>query len=287
MQTRRDFLKTALAAGCAQLVMPSLSFAAATSQGLRTITYNILKGHGFSETAEGKRALQAAAPQIPQRLALELALYQPDVVSFQEAPPEKVVAAIAKELQMNHAFFAGGWNGAVLSRFEIIDPRNCPLTSWGQRPPDLFTRHWGRATLRAHGRDIAFFSAHLHPSDAAVRKREVSEVLKVMAGNLEKGEPVLFQGDLNHPPTGPEYPRWTGAGLVDLFSKLQEPGSPKNSFSSYQPAKRIDYIWVSEPLARRAKECRILYERAFRPNPDDPRSFALSDHLPVMAGFEP
>ncbi len=38
-------------------------------------------------------------------------------------------------------------------------------------------------------------------------------------------------------------------------------------------------------LAERLRECRVLYEGAFRTNPDDPRSFALSDHIPVMASF--
>jgi hypothetical protein len=38
-------------------------------------------------------------------------------------------------------------------------------------------------------------------------------------------------------------------------------------------------------VAARLSECRVLYEGAFRTWPDDARSFALSDHLPVMAAF--
>jgi len=124
----------------------------------------------------------------------------------------------------------------------------------------------------------------LHPSDGSVRAREIAEMLKVMAPSLEKGGPVMLQGDLNHSPGGPEYPRWLEAGLVDAFDRKEE-GTPEYSVNSHLPEKRIDYIWTSKSLARRGRACRILFERAFRTNPEDPRSTALSDHIPVLAEF--
>ncbi len=145
------------------MVMPA-GLALAAGQGaprLRTITYNILKCRGYSGTPEAKPLLKVGEPQVPTRLALELALYEPDLVSFQEAPPEKVVASIANQLGMKYAFFAGGWNGAVLSRHEIARPQNCPLVSWQERPKDLFTRHWGRAVVRTPRGDITFFSGQI------------------------------------------------------------------------------------------------------------------------------
>jgi hypothetical protein len=132
MQTRRDFLMTAVAAGAVQMVMPA-RLALAASQGtprLRTVTYNILKCHGYSVKPEAKPFLSAVESQVPTRLALELALSEPDIVSFQEAPPEKVVASIANQLGMKYAFFSGGWNGAVLRQHEIASPQNCPLPDW-------------------------------------------------------------------------------------------------------------------------------------------------------------
>ncbi|HOC55492.1 MAG TPA: endonuclease/exonuclease/phosphatase family protein [Verrucomicrobiota bacterium] len=286
MQTRREFLMAAAAAGAARMIMPAgLAFAAGQAPRLRTITYNILRCRGYSVKPEAKPFLKAAEPQVPTRLALELALYEPDIVSFQEAPPREVVASIANQLRMKFAFFSGGWNGAVLSRHEIAGPQNCPLVSWQERPEDLFTRHWGRAVIRAPGGEIQFFSAHLHPSDASVRAREVAEMLKVMGPSLKTGERVVLQGDLNHRPNGPEYPRWVQAGLVDIFAKVKAAGTSDCSVTSVQPVGRIDYVWASAPLANRARECRILFERAFRTNPDDPLSVALSDHVPVMADF--
>lgn len=55
---------------------------------------------------------------------------------------------------------------------------------------------------------------------------------------------------------------------------------------SYKVQTRIDYVWAHGPIVDRLRECRVLYEGAFRTNPDDPGSIALSDHVPVMATFE-
>src|SRR5690625_7340517 len=57
------------------------------------------------------------------------------------------------------------------------------------------------------------------------------------------------------------------------------------TFRVDDPTRRIDYLMAYGPLAERITESRPLFEGAFRVNPDDPGSFALSDHLPVMADF--
>ena len=49
--------------------------------------------------------------------------------------------------------------------------------------------------------------------------------------------------------------------------------------------ERINYIWAYGPIAKRLTNCRVLYEGAFRTYLEDPRSFALSDHVPVLAIF--
>ncbi len=51
------------------------------------------------------------------------------------------------------------------------------------------------------------------------------------------------------------------------------------------PGIRLDYFWVGGPLGKRLQSARVLNDGAFRTNPADPASFALSDHLPVMAKF--
>ena len=151
------------------------------------------------------------------------------------------------------------------------------------RDAELFTRHWGRATITTPQEEISFFSGHLNPHKQEIRMREIDEMLAVMGPALQAGGSVLFHGDLNHRPDTPEYKRWIDAGLIDSFGQ-KGVGQP-NTASSVNPRGRIDYVWVAGPLAKRLQECRVLYEGAFRTYTDDSTSFALSDHLPVMADF--
>ncbi len=283
---RRTFFLASTGLLGSTLLTPRLYSQAATpaanGAGLRTITYNVFATKGYPETETNRELLRRARPQMVQRLAHELALYDPDLITFQESPAEEVVAAIARALGYRHTYFPGGFPGAVITRFNIVESRNCPLVE-GERPPDLFTRHWGRAVLERNGRRLIVYSAHLHPSDAGVRAREVTTALAVMAKEIAGEVPMLFQGDLNHRPDEPEYARWQAAGLVDL---LAADGAPRQlTFTSAVPEKCIDFIWANAALAHRRTSARVLFEGAFRTNPVDERSFALSDHLPVLAEF--
>ncbi len=228
-----------------------------------------------------------------ERLALELALYQPDLVTFQESPAEALVAEIAKELGFHHAWFPGGWPGnedwpggfpgTIISRFPIKENTNRPPANHAHDEA-LFTRHWCGATLETDEGPLRVFSAHLHPQDEAIRAREITAILEVLDQALASGESLLFQGALNHRPEGPEYERWVKAGLVDtLAAATGKKDTP--TFSSTAPKERIDYIWAGGPIASRITESRVLFEGAFRTNPEDPTSFALSDHVPVLARF--
>jgi len=193
-----------------------------------------------------------------------------------------MVRAIATAMGQQSTYFPGGFPGAVITRHPIVESQNCPLIQ-GTRPPDLFTRHWGRAVLEVGGRRLTLYSAHLHPSNAEVRAREVTAALAVMAKDLAEDAPLLFQGDLNHRPDGPEYARWREAGLVDAFHRTGE--AAEFTIPSTTPRDAIDYVWSNAALAARRRAARVLFEGAFRTNPADPRSFALSDHLPVLAEF--
>ena len=73
------------------------------------------------------------------------------------------------------------------------------------------------------------------------------------------------------------------AGLADTYRGDELAGM---TCPSQGPRYRIDYVWVHGPLAERVSGCRTLNEGAFRPNVWDPASFALSDHLPVLATFD-
>lgn len=265
---------------------------------LRVVTYNI---HGFyplARTDEGKAVVRrvVSASQVTRRLALELALHKPDIISLQEAASEKRVAELARHLGMNYAYFPGGWkgkgwpegiSGAVLTRFEIVESRDCPVYPKEERPKDIYSRHCGRVLLRVGDEEVVVFSAHLLPSWANtthIRKQEIEGIVSLVSADRKKGRSVLVLGDMNHTPAAPEHGFWTSGGLVDTFAKAG--AGPKLTCPSDVPKERIDYIWAAGPVASRLKSVRVLFEGAFRTNPQDRSSFALSDHLPVLAVFE-
>jgi endonuclease/exonuclease/phosphatase family metal-dependent hydrolase len=299
--SRRGFCSGLAAAGAAYLTNSPSTIAraadASTSNSLRVISYNILACTGYP--ADRPLAQRAVADkQIPRRIALELALYDPHVVTFSESPSEELTQEIAKLLGMNHVRFPSGeeWPGTLLSKFDVIESQNVPLGKKDgvaiAREADLFTRHWGRATLKLpSGNPLIVHSAHLYPfPDPAVRLREIDAMLAAMRGDLDAGRPMLLMGDLNHRPRPPEYSRWQAAGWTDTFAFANKnlPTAEQSeglTYSASAPKVRIDYIWAAGPLAKQIKSSRPLFQGAFRTNPEDPESFALSDHLPQFAEF--
>ncbi len=271
------------------------------------IAYNVYGGTGWPRDRWRARKM-AELDQFATRLAGELSLYSPDIVTMSESPPEKTTRQVAELLGMHHVRFPSGgqWPGTLLSRFPIIESTNVPL---GQpRPGDLFTRHWGRAVLRLDDNvDWIIHSAHLFPTaDPAVRLREIEAMIETMRADLAADRPMALMGDLNHGPETDEYRKWMAAGWHDTFLIANEngndpadesrrgkpgrsnegPGIPTDrglTIPADQPKWRIDYVLVSAPLAGRVAESRPLFEGAFRLNEDDPQSFALSDHLPQLA----
>jgi endonuclease/exonuclease/phosphatase family metal-dependent hydrolase len=224
---------------------------------------------------------------MPKRLADELELYEPDIINFSESPAVSVVKEIAERLGMKHVFFPSGqnWPGALLTRFDIVGSKNCP-TAGGERPKNLFTRHWGMAEIHiSNGQRIIVHSAHLRPgAEPEIRQREISKMIRSMKADLEAGRSMLSMGDLNHSPEQREYEMWKQAGWVDTFARVGK----GNGFTikADLPKWRIDYVWAVGPIAKQIVASKPLYQGAFRLNISDPQSFALSDHLPQLAVFE-
>jgi len=286
---RRFITQSALAAaGIGILGSPRLGQSTPQGTPIRAIAYNVLECKGWPSDAE--RALHVVEKgQIAQRFALELSLYDPDIIAFAESPDQSITDEIARLMGLHVTYFPSGgyWPGTLFSRFEIIDSTNVPMVE-GSRPEDLFTRHWGKATLRlSRNETLTVYSAHLYPQNnpegRALREREIAEILKAAERDTRNGESVLLIGDLNHTPDTPEYELWMNAGWVDTHTAAGSGAG--NTFRVDNPTRRIDYVMAYGPLARRIADSRVLFEGAFRTNPDDPESFALRDHLPVLADF--
>ena len=280
---RRSFFKTTSLGVVATSLNPMSGFAQwFPEKKIVTITYNVFQFKGYPETDDTQFILKDMKVQMADRMALELALYAPHIITFQEAPEEEEVQRVAEKLGMNYVYFQGGFPGAVLTKFEIISTQNCPLVSMNQ-PGDLFSRHWGKVILKTQHEEIHLYSIHMHPSNDEIRGREVAEVLRVMKNDLDHGKMVVFQGDFNHEPIQDEYEQWEKAGLIDCY--VQKGVEQRNTIKSTFPNRTVDYVWVNKPLEKRLLRCRVLFEGNFRTNPMDERSVALSDHLPVLAEF--
>ncbi len=159
-----------------------------------------------------------------KRLAMELALYDPDIINFSESPSEKLTKEVAKLLGMNHVRFpsGGNWPGTLLSKSKISDSQNAPMA--GERPKELFTRHWGRALVELpNDEPLIVHSAHLYPTpEPTIRLREIRAMIESMKSDLDSGRSMLLIGDLNHSPDTDEYKLWIDAGWIDTFAKVGE-----------------------------------------------------------------
>lgn len=284
---RRSFLANTSLGALGSLMSSSFAFSKPKQwfpqKKIITISYNVYQFKGYPETDDTKFILKDVHDQMAERMALELALYHPHIITFQEAPSEEEVKKVADKLGMSYVYFPGGFPGAVLTKFDIVSSQNCPLISMNE-PGDLFSRHWGTATLQSEEDEIKLYSIHMHPSNDEIRGREAAEVLRVIKKDLESGKKVIFQGDFNHEPIQSEYSQWNDAGLVDCYAAKGV--EQRNTIKSTFPNRTVDYVWVNDNLEKRLLRCRVMFEGNFRTNPLDERSFALSDHLPVMAEFK-
>lgn len=286
--SRRRFLKTAAIALPSFEMMAMINPFSKIKAGnqLRVIAYNVYSATGWpgknSKTAREKN-------QMAHRIAHELLLHDPDIITFAESPRESVVQEMANVMNMKYCFLpsAGCCPGAILTKHQILNSRNVPLTE-REREEDLFTRHWGKVELQLQsGEKIVVHSAHLtpgrKPEHNAIRAREINHMLESMEEEMRQGKDMLIMGDLNHRPDMPGYAQWMAAGWVDTFSSDNK--ADGYTFGVDEPYQRIDYVLAKGPISDKVLESRPLFEGAFRTNADDSFSFALSDHLPQLAVF--
>lgn len=257
---------------------------------MRTICYNIYMCRGWPQEAFSRESTSIV---IPDLLAKSLENYKPDVITFSEVPTDSIMQVIAEHLGMQMIIFQSPekCHGALLTRFEVLESRNCPLQS-GKRPENLFTRHWGRAVLQTGKEELIVHSVHLFPdAQSSIHAKEVEEVIKVIQKDIKSGCSVLLQGDLNHEPDDPAYKRWIETGLVDTFgaASVGPSGTWRPADSppeADEPTQRIDYIFAQGPNLQHLRECRVLKGFPFRTNPSQGKLWSLSDHLPVMATID-
>lgn len=314
--TRKAFLKDSAISLLGLSLIPTLGFSFSDRHSpivrkgnndniLRTVQYNVFNGcigykdiNGRELPADEKYDLVRTARsmgQIPRRIVLQLALYKPNIITFSEAPDEKTIAEMAGWLNMNYAYFPGAkdgkghYPGSILTNYKIVNSENRPFVDKDNNSEKLFTRHWGKATLRLiNGEMITVHSTHLWPFTAnggqEIRLEEIDQLLKSIHYDMDHHtKSVLLQGDLNSQPATPEHAKLTSGGLTDTFAKVGV--GDGYTATSKDPHARIDYIYATDPIAEKITKSESLYEGDFRLNNSDPKGFALSDHIPVLTSF--
>lgn len=246
---------------------------------LRALTYNILVG--------GEERLPFIRDIIRSQ--------NPDVVAIQEANSRENVEALARDLEMALVF------GEANSAFHVALLSRLPITySVTHRAPEL-QKALLEAHLRWEGQTVRVFNTHLkaHPDQEEWRLREIEAALRVVGP--ASAEASLLMGDFNAlSPVDSFTPdeafpeeevafaqgayalprlaiaRVLATGYTDLYRALR-PAEPGYTAKTPTPVVRIDYIFASPSLARRAVNCDRV---------ESPLVILASDHMPVRADFE-
>lgn len=153
-------------------------------------------------------------------------------------------------LDAKHPAGAKQWEGlAILSRYPIVDQAVARLSRDAQDVRDSFQRLVIGAQVRTPGGPFWLFDTHFPLSEHA-RDRVVVEALDFVTQTVD-GQPFALTGDFNAEPHDLPILFLTGQAEIDKRrGNLGDawiachPGEPGNTFSAWDPCKRIDYVFV-------------------------------------------
>jgi endonuclease/exonuclease/phosphatase family metal-dependent hydrolase len=235
----------------------------ATPLTIRVMTYNIHHGRGM----DGEVDLGRIAKLIREQEVDLVALQEVDK-GTQRTDGIDIAAELARLTGMHFVFaknidFQGGeYGNAILSRQPILSSTNRHYKML--RPGEQ--RGLLSATIGFGGRVITFASTHLDfrpdPAERISNMGEIEEFVSAAGKN-----PVVIAGDFNDVPGGTVHRR-----MKETFTDVWEAGGTGDGFtySSEEPDKRIDYIYLFPKTSWRVKSANV------------PTSTA-SDHLPLVA----
>ena len=234
-------------------------------QPVRVMTYNIHHGEG----TDGKIDLNRIAEVIMTSKADIVALQEVDR-GVERTAHRDLVVELAELTKMNFAFgknidYQGGdYGNAVLSRFRVLkyENRHYKMIRDGEQRGLL------QVVLQVAGKQLVFLNTHLdYRRDDAERLSNVDEIEQVI--RQYKGLPLILCGDFNDTPDSPMH-RKMEEFLVDCWIRAGK--GDGLSFSSTQPQKRIDYVFVNKRKGVEPVSALVAASNA-------------SDHLPVVVEF--
>jgi endonuclease/exonuclease/phosphatase family metal-dependent hydrolase len=225
---------------------------------IRIMTYNL--HNGFN--TEGRLDMEALAQVIEDS--------DPDIVALQEISRGWVVNGrldmltwLSQRLDLPYIFGPTAdpfWGNAILSRYPVIE-----YTQRDLPPRDLFILRGFTVALidLGNGDSLQVLATHYHhlEEDTNIRQVQSHSIIAFWEGD----ERTVLMGDLNAEPSHTEMEMLQVAGLVDAMAEVDP---PEYTFPSFNPDRRIDYIWVSPDLT--VSDVHVPVSTA-------------SDHLPVVA----
>ncbi|MCP4289125.1 MAG: endonuclease, partial [Gammaproteobacteria bacterium] len=232
-----------------------------TGETIRVMSYNLHQGFN----TEGRLDMEAIAQVIEASGA--------DVVALQEVSRGWLTAGsldmlswLSHRLDMPYVFGPTAdpvWGNAILSRLPFSDTTH-PL------PTDdlLLRRGYIRAEILTDFGEITIFATHFHHrGDGSEIRQAQAETLLATWNGIPR---AIILGDLNSLPATPEMTLFREAGFVDSSQLITGP-LLRNTYPSTNPARQIDYIWVTPD---------------FTPLEFEIISSTASDHLPVVVELE-
>jgi endonuclease/exonuclease/phosphatase family metal-dependent hydrolase len=206
----------------------------------RVMTYNL---HNGFDTG-GDLGMEAIAQVIEAQ--------QADVVGLQEVSRGWVINGsldmltwLSRRLEMPYVYGPTAdplWGNAILSRYPILAEEQVDL------PPHNLLLGRGFIFARidlGNGQHLDLIDTHYHQigADSDVRVMQSQAILDYW----QQEERTLIMGDLNAQPDDPEIEMLRQAGLADA---LEVGGvTPGFTYPAPDPARRIDYIWLSPDLS--------------------------------------
>ncbi len=231
----------------------------------RVMTYNIHHGEGL----DGKVDLLRIAELIRDERADLVALQEVDRgvarTARRDLPAElAALTGMTCVFSNNFSFQGGEYGNAILSRFPI---RRWTNTHYRMLIPDE-QRGLLQTVVDIGGREVAFLNTHIdYRPDDKERWANVGEIESIVAGY--GNTPVILCGDFNAVPDS-RVIRRVAERFDDTWAKVGD--GPGLTIPVKQPAKRIDYLWVT-------KDGPIQPLKAWVPSTE------ASDHLPVVGEF--
>lgn len=276
---------------------------AATTDGLRFITYNVENWLTMDRYVDRKALKGAPKPDSEKQAVVQLITRnQPDVLGLCEIGSREDLTEIqsalkAGGLDLPHAHYAGGGDPVrhlgLLSRFPIASTAT-PANLDYQLNGGKYTMNRGilDATITARGKSYHFLGVHLksqrevEEGDQEKMRQHEAHLLRAHIDSLFQADPkarLIVYGDFND--------TWGSPSLKTIIGSYNDPSYLTAIRASdrvgvhwthywelHDIYSRFDFITVSQPLKREVDfaRCRIL---------DDPEWKDASDHRPVLAIF--